>query len=98
MLLYRLDEVVDAHQITRTLLDVMPKCSKCVQQGILELLPELVLEEDCQVQPDLQTILGLLEGPYLCKPLMSACTLHASANTSPRCATVLWLFMASLVN
>lgn len=45
----RLDEVVDAHQITSVLLDIMPKCSKSVQQGILELLPELVLEEDCEV-------------------------------------------------
>ena len=59
MLLRRLDEVVDAHQITCTLLDVMPKCIKSVQQGILELLPELVLEEDCQVQADPQTIMGL---------------------------------------
>ncbi|KAL3132723.1 hypothetical protein ABBQ32_009229 [Trebouxia sp. C0010 RCD-2024] len=44
-----LDEVVDTRRITSTLLDIMPKCSKWVQQGILELLPELVLEEDCQV-------------------------------------------------
>ena len=51
MLPCRLDEVVDAGKITSTLLDIMPKCSKQVQQGILELLPELVLEEDCQVQP-----------------------------------------------
>lgn len=49
MPLCRLDEVVDAHKITGTLLDVMPTCSKSVQQGVLELLPELVLEEDCQV-------------------------------------------------
>ena len=65
MLLHRLDEVVDARQITRTLLDVMPNCSKSMQQGILELLPELVLEEDCQVQADLQSILGMLKGLYL---------------------------------
>ena len=60
----RLDEVVDAHKITSTLLDVMPACSKSVQQGILELLPELVLEEDCEVQADLHAV--LLEGPYRC--------------------------------
>ena len=51
-MLCRLGEVVDAHEITSTLLVVMPKCSKAVQQGILELLPELVLEQDCQVQAD----------------------------------------------
>lgn len=64
MPLCRLDEVVDAHTITSTLLDVMPKCSKSVQQGILELLPELVLEEDCQVQSHLHPDIGLLWGQY----------------------------------
>jgi len=27
----------------------MPKCYRPVQQGILELLPELVIEQDCEV-------------------------------------------------
>lgn len=66
MPLCRLDEVVEAHTITSTLLDVMPKCSKCVQQGILELLPELVLEEDCQVQFHLHPDSGMLNGHYIC--------------------------------
>lgn len=46
----RLDEVVDAHALITTLLQAMPKCKTSVQQGILELLPELVLEDHCQVQ------------------------------------------------
>ena len=48
-LLCRLDEVVDAHALTEVLLEVMPNCCRPVQQGILELLPELVLEQDCEV-------------------------------------------------
>ncbi len=48
-LLFRLDEVVKPHELTETLLEVMPKCYRPVQQGILELLPELVIEQDCEV-------------------------------------------------
>ena len=48
-MLFRLDEVVDPHSLTEILLEVMPTCNRPVQQGILELLPELVLEQDCEV-------------------------------------------------
>ena len=51
MVAYRLDEVFDAHTLTQVLLEVMPKCSRPTQQGILELLPELVLDSDCEVWP-----------------------------------------------
>ena len=48
-LLFRLDEVVQPHELTETLLEVLPTCCRPVQQGILELLPELVVEQDCEV-------------------------------------------------
>ena len=41
--------MVKPHELTETLLEVMPKCYRPVQQGILELLPELVIEQDCEV-------------------------------------------------
>ena len=49
-MLFRLDEVVDPHSLTEILLEVMPTCNRPLQQGILELLPELVLEQDCEVR------------------------------------------------
>ncbi|KAA6418674.1 MAG: hypothetical protein FRX49_11327 [Trebouxia sp. A1-2] len=44
-----LDEVVQPHELTETLLEVLPTCCRPVQQGILELLPELVVEQDCEM-------------------------------------------------
>ena len=52
----RLDEVVDAHTLTLTLLEVMAQSNKSVQQGILDLLPEVILEEDCEVRSDLHAV------------------------------------------
>lgn len=64
-LLSRLDEVVDAHGLIEVLLGIMPKCNRLVQQGILELLPEIVLEQDCEV------------GQWSCMLHVSYMTMHA---------------------
>jgi len=63
-LLFRLDEVIRPHELTETLLEIMPKCYRPVQQGILELLPELVVEQDCEVS----------------LPLLLTCTSRSAAN------------------
>lgn len=44
----RLDTVVDASTVSGVVLKVMPACPKHVQQSMVDLLPELVPEQDCE--------------------------------------------------
>lgn len=79
----RLDEVVDAHALTLVLLEVMPHCSKSVQQGVLDLLPELVLEEGCEVTSHLCGVTH--KDQYLlclAGPCLSNCTSFSAAHLS----------------